>query len=79
MQRLILCLLSAFVQNNITALMRASEKGYLEVVTLLLEKGAYIEAKDNVSLSIFVCIVFNKYLFLYATSDPMFTVCIYTE
>ena len=55
--------------------MRASEKGHLEVVTLLLEKGADIKAIDNVRQSIFVYIVFNKYLFVYATSDPMLTLC----
>ena len=58
--------------------MLASVQGHPEVVTLLLEKGADIEAIDNVSLSIFVCIVFNKYLFLYVRSNLMFTVCIYT-
>ena len=57
---LISCLMSAFIQNNATALMCASEKGHLEVVTLLLKKGAYIEAKSIVSLSIFVYIVLNK-------------------
>ena len=38
--------------------MLASQNGHQEVVTLLLEKGADIHAKDNVSLSIFVYIVF---------------------
>ena len=71
-------ILYVLTQDGQTALMLASQKGHLEVVTLLLEKGADIHAKDNVSLSIFVCIVFYKYLFLYATYYLMFTICLYT-
>ena len=32
-----------------TALIYAAKAGHLEVVRLLLERGAYIEADDNVS------------------------------
>ena len=36
-------------QNGRTALMNAALNGHSEVVTLLLEAGALIEAKNNVS------------------------------
>ena len=73
MQHIITCLLCT--QDGQTALILASEKGHLEVVTLLLANGADTEAKTNVSLSIFVCTIFNKYRYVYATSYPMLTLC----
>ena len=42
-------------QNGATALMNAALNGHSEVVTLLLEAGALIEAKDNVSKRISIC------------------------
>ena len=36
-------------QNGWTPLMNAAEKGHLPVVEYLLERGADMEAKDNVS------------------------------
>ena len=41
-------------QNGATALMNAADNGHFEVVKLLLEAGALIEAKDTVSKRISV-------------------------
>ena len=42
-------------QNGATALMNAALNGHSEVVKLLLEAGALIEAKDDVSKRIYLC------------------------
>ena len=42
-------------QNGATALMNAALNGHSEVVKLLLEAGALIEAKNNVSKRISIC------------------------
>ena len=38
-------------QYGITSLMRAASEGHVEVASLLLQRGADIEAKDNVRIS----------------------------
>ena len=42
-------------QNGFTALINAALNGHSEVVKLLLEAGALIEAKDDVSKRIYLC------------------------
>ena len=42
-------------QNGRTALMNAALNGHAEVIRLLLEAGALIEAKDTVSKRISIC------------------------
>ena len=37
------------LQENITALMKASNEGYYECVSLLLDKGAKVDHEDMVS------------------------------
>ena len=44
-----------FHQSGATALMNAADRGHSEVVKLLLEAGASVEAKDNVSKRISTC------------------------
>ena len=41
--------LSHWYQDGMTALHNAAYKGHLEVVSLLLDRGANIEATNNVS------------------------------
>ena len=50
--------LTYFHQNDQTALMHATKNGHFEVTEVLVEAGASIEAKDNVSkrISIFTYI-----------------------
>ena len=49
------------------------------VVSLLLEHGADLHAVDDVSLSIFVYIVFYKYLSVHVRSNSMSNFYPYTE
>lgn len=43
-------------QIGFTALMYATQRGHLEMATLLVDSGADIEAKNNVSESMIVCV-----------------------
>jgi ankyrin repeat protein len=47
---------SIFVQDGWTALMGAAMKDHLDIVTLLLDRGAKIETTNNVSHNEFISI-----------------------
>ena len=63
--------LTYFHQNDQTALMHAAERGHLEVTKVLVEAGASIEAKDNVSKTIsmltYMCVCVWISLFFHHT------------
>ena len=55
MSNIAFSLLQYFHQRNMTALMLAAVNGHSDIVNLLLEAGASIEAKSTVSKRISIC------------------------
>ena len=45
------------MQNGITPLFIASQKGHTSVVSLLLDKGAAVDLPDKVRINNFTCLV----------------------
>ena len=57
-----------------TALLKAAEEGHLDVMELLLDRGANIEAAENVKYEFIWTFLISNILFPFSIFKPLFTV-----